>query len=69
MHALFVIRSLENQFLWFIVRLSLSHSKNVRVKISGSFENDTVWVKCASFNPFSGHTRAGNSGSKENSGA
>ena len=33
------------------------HSKNVRVKISGSFENDPIWVKCASFNPFSGHTR------------
>ena len=49
------------------------HSKNVRVKISGSFENDPIWVKCAPFNPFSGHTRVNfrrkcltrNSGSKE----
>ena len=49
------------------------HSKNVRVKISGSFENDPIWVKCASFNPFSGYTRVNfrrkcltrNSGSKE----
>ena len=47
--------------------------KNVRVKISGSFENDPIWVKCASFNPFSGHTRVNirskcvtrNSGSRE----
>ena len=49
------------------------HSKNVRVKISGPFENDPIWVKCASFDPFSGHTRVNlrrkclsrNSGSKE----
>ena len=49
------------------------HSKKVRVKISGSFENDQIWVKCASFNSFGGHTRVNfrrkcftrNSGSKE----
>ena len=52
---------------WFI------HSKNVRIIISGSFENDPIWVKCASFNPFSGHSRVNfkrkcltrNSGSKQ----
>ena len=49
------------------------HSKNVRVKNSGSFENDPIWVKTASFNPVMGHIwikfrtkrLTGNSGSRE----
>ena len=36
--------------------LCILHFKNVWVKISRSSENDPIWVKCASFNPFSGHT-------------
>ena len=49
------------------------HSKNVRVKNSGSFENDPIWVKTASFNLVMGHIRINfrakrltrNSGSRE----
>ena len=45
----------------------------VRVKNSGSFENDPIWVKTASFNPVMGHIRINfrtkcltrNSGSKK----
>ena len=58
--------------LCFIIN-NLPCSKNVQVKIPGSFKNDPIWVKCASFNPFSGHTWVNfrrkcvtrNSGSKE----
>ena len=37
------------------VLLSCIHSKNVRVKNSGSFRNDPIWVKNASFNAVMGH--------------
>jgi hypothetical protein len=30
------------------------HSKNIRVKKSGSFENDPIWVKYPSSNPLPG---------------
>ena len=35
----------------------LLHSKNIRVKKSGSSENDLIWVMTPFFTPFTGHTR------------
>ena len=47
-----------------LYKLQLTHSKNVRVKNSRSFENDPIWVKTASFDPVMDHIRKSRSREK-----